>query len=158
MTTEYLTSYAERFLISNFEVELSIPIERNNRLRSTLGRYVMSSSGMPLRIELSGTLLNYGTKEVILGVLKHECIHYAFHLQGKNMRDGDPIFEATLEKFHAPSTRTLKVGKFYVFECRKCKRQAETRLKRLVSKPHEYRSLCCRSKIEVIDERIYRGI
>lgn len=158
LSNEYLINYATKFLRENFNIKLSIPIVRNNRLRTTLGRYVMTNKGEPLKIDLSGSLLKYGTKESILGVLKHECIHYAFHIQGKNFRDGDPVFEATLQKFNAPSTKTLKVGKFYVFQCNKCNKESETKLKRLVHKPHEYRSVCCYGKIKVIGERIYRGI
>lgn len=157
LTNEYLTNYAVHFLQDNFNLELSIPIMRNNRLRTTLGRYVMTKRGEPLKIDLSGNLLNYGTEETILGVLKHECVHYAFHVQGKNFRDGNPEFEATLKRLNAPSTETLKVGKFYVFLCNECKKEGETKVKRLVHKPHEYRSLCCHGKIEVIGERIYRG-
>lgn len=154
---QFLTNYAKEFLQQNFDMDLSIPIIQNNRLRSTLGRYVMTRSGKPLQIELSGRLLQYGTKDAIIGVLKHECIHYAFHIQGKNMHDGDPIFETTLKRYNAPSTKTLKVGKYYLFQCKQCKKIGETNIKRLVSKPHEYRSICCHSGIEIIGERIYRG-
>lgn len=156
-TEKQLSDYATSFLKEHFNISLHIPIIRNNRLRSTLGRYVMDSHGAPIRIELSGNILTYGTKETIIGVLKHECIHYAYHVQGKNMQDGNPDFELALKHFNAPSTETLKVGKYYVYECEQCKKIGESRLKRLVARPSNYRTSCCRAQLRIIGEKIYRG-
>lgn len=157
MIDQYLIKYARKFLKDHFNIELKIPIERNNRLRSTLGRYISDVKGNPVRIELSGNLLTYGTEKTILGVLKHECIHYAYHLQGKDMRDGNPAFERTLQQFHAPSTHTLKVGKYYTYQCTNCKQTGESRLQRLARYPNEYRTNCCRSPLTITGEKIYRG-
>lgn len=152
-----LTSYAAEFLEENFNVQLSIPIQRNNRLRSTLGRYVMEANGRPKRIELSGNLLNYGSKESIHGVLRHECIHYAFHIRGKNMQDGTPEFEQALEEFNAPSSNTLKIGKYYIYECLHCNKRGESRIKRIAQFPNNYRTNCCKSKLSIIGVKIYDG-
>lgn len=156
-TEEELTKYAERFLKDNFNIDLLIPIKRNNRLRTSLGRYVMDNASNPIRIELSGKLLTYGKESTIIGVLKHECIHYAYHVQGKDMRDGHPQFEKALQQFNAPSTESLKVGKFYTFECVGCKKRGETQLKRLAFKPEDYRTHCCQEKLRIVRETIYRG-
>ena len=156
-TEKQLTDFATSFLKDHFDITLHIPIIRNNRLRSTLGRYVIDSNDIPIRIELSGNVLTYGNKETIIGVLKHECIHYAYHVQGKNMHDGDPEFELALKRFNAPSTETLKVGKYYVFECEQCKKVGESRLKRLAVHPSNYRTSCCKAKLRLTGEKIYRG-
>lgn len=153
-----LNQFAKDFLREHFQITNVIPIKRNNRLRSTLGRYVYSKNGKPLRIELAGNLLIYGTKETIYGVLKHECIHYAFHLQGKNMRDGDALFEHTLQQFNAPSTNTLKVGKYFQFTCKKCQKHGESNIKKIKRTPENYRSSCCRAPIVVEGYKIYNGI
>lgn len=152
-----LTLIAKDFLYEHFKLQLQIPIKRNNRLRSTLGRYVMDVHGNPVRIELSGNVLTYGKKETIIGVLKHECIHYAYHIQGKNMHDGNPEFELALKQYNAPSTETLKVGKYYTYECEKCKQIGESRLKRLAQRPQDYRTNCCKGKLRITGEKIYRG-
>ncbi len=157
-TENELKEIASTFLKENYEISLKIPVIRNNRLRSTLGRYVINNKGEPLRIELSGTLLTYGAKETIIGVLNHECIHYAFHKQGKPMHDGNPLFERALAKHKAPSTKTLKVGKFYTYYCERCKKPGESRLKRLVTHCDDYRTKCCRAKIILTGEKIYNGI
>lgn len=156
-TEDELTLFAIDFLDEYFNLPLQIPIKRNNRLRSTLGRYVMNAQGKPARIELSGNLLTYGKKETIIGVLKHECIHYAYHVQGKNMQDGNPEFELALKQHNAPSTETLKVGKYYIYECEQCKQTGETRLKRLVQRPEDYRTACCKGRLNIVGEKIYRG-
>jgi len=156
-TEKQLTDYAASFLKTHFNINLTIPIKRNNRLRSTLGRYVMNSEGKPLRIELSGTVLVYGSEETIIGVLKHECIHYAYHITGKNMHDGNPHFELALQKFDAPSTETLKVGKYYTYECEICHQLGESRLQRLAKYPEQYRTSCCKGRLHVIGEKIYSG-
>lgn len=156
-TEERLTVYAAAFLKEHFNIVLHIPIIRNNRLRSTLGRYVMDSHGEPIRIELSGNVLMYGKKETIIGVLKHECIHYAYHIQGKNMQDGDPEFELALKHLNAPSTETLKVGKYYLYECEQCLQIGESRLQRLANRPDDYRTSCCRAKLRITGKKIYRG-
>lgn len=152
-----LIAYADRFLQDNFNIKLLIPIKRNNRLRSTLGRYVIDYKSRPVRIELSGNVLTYGSKETILGVLKHECIHYAYHVQGKNMEDGNPDFERALKQFKAPSTKTLKVGKYYTYECSECNKIGESRLQRLVRYPNDYRTSCCKAPLHITGEKIYRG-
>lgn len=157
LAEDFLTIYAKDFLQANFNLKLTVPIQTNNRLRSTLGRFVVTRSGKPLRIELSARLLNYGTDDVILGVLRHELLHYAFFVQGKNYQDGDPVFEEELKRYRAPSTRTLKVGKYYQYRCIQCNQTGETNVKRIVKKPDEYRSNCCHSPIEIIGEQIYRG-
>lgn len=153
-----LNDYAKTFLQKHFQITKQIPVVRNNRLRTTLGRYVYARSGKPLRIELSGNLLTFGTEEIIYSVLRHECIHYAFHLQGKKMHDGDPLFEQTLRQFDAPSTRTVKVGKYFLFSCQKCQQKGETNIKAIVSKPNKYRSSCCHGKLTVIGYKIYDGV
>lgn len=153
-----LLDKANHFLRNNFNMRLNIPIERNNRLRSTLGRYVISHNGDPLRIELSGNVLTYGSKETIIGILKHECIHYAFHVLGKEMHDGDLEFELALKRYNAPSTNTIKVGKFYTYKCKHCKAIGETSIKRLVNHSNDYRTSCCKAPLQMIGEVIYQGI
>ena len=111
-----LTKIAQVFLKIHYGLGLDIPIKRNNRLRSTHGRFIINNyNHTPLRIEIAGKTLDYGTDEVIISILKHECIHYALFVQGRAYRDGHPEFEAELRKHNAPSTNTLKIGLYYLF-------------------------------------------
>lgn len=153
-----LQTYASKFLQDYFDLPFDIPVKRNNRLQRSLGRYLFNKDGEPVGIELAGNLLDYGTEKTVIAVLKHECIHYAFHLQGKEMSDGHPHFENTLKKYNAASTDTLKVGKYYIYQCVKCQQVNESRLKRLAKYTKDYRTSCCRAHLRIIGEKIYRGI
>jgi len=155
---QYLTAYAKTFLERHYNVKLTIPVVRNNRLRTSLGRFVVSANGTPLRIELSGNVLTYGAESVILGVLRHECIHYAFFKRGIFDTDGDPLFERALRKHRAPSSRTLKVGRFFRFQCVRCGSIGETTVKRVRQNPTSYLSKCCQANIELIGEKVYDGL
>lgn len=157
MIERQLEQIARNFLKKHYEMDLEIPVKRNNRLRTTLGRFVMSSDKKPLRIEISGNTLEYGTKEAIIGILKHECIHYALHRKGKASRDGHPYFESELQKHGAPSTNTWKIGKHYIYVCNCCGKESESRLKQLMLTPSKYRTRCCNSKLAIVGERIYDG-
>lgn len=157
-TENMLQQFAEQFLQKNYGITLTIPVKINNRLRTTLGRYVYSSTGTPIKIELAGSVITYGTKETIHNILKHECIHFAFHKLNKKMEDGDPCFEAELIKHNAPSTHSLKVGKFYIFQCEKCSKKSETNIKNVKKYPQKYRTTCCSARLNIVKERIYRGL
>ena len=154
---EELTQFATQFLRTNFHIDLSIPIVRNNRLRSSYGRYVMTNKQHPVRIEIAGKTLDYGTVEAIKGIIKHECIHYALHMQGQSMRDGHPVFEETLRQYNAPSTNTMKIGLFYLFRCEICVRTYETNRKQISKTPKKYRTKCCNGKITIMETRKYDG-
>lgn len=157
METEKLTKIAEVFLQEHYRLYLDIPIMRNNRLRTTQGRYVTKWDKTPMRIEISGQTLEYGTYDAILGIIKHECIHYALHQLGKPYKDGTALFESELKKHGAPSTKTILIGKSYIFSCNKCGKIGETRRKQLMKTPDKYRTTCCQAKLTCIRERIYDG-
>lgn len=157
MDEAYLTRFAKAFLLAHYQQDLTIPIQRNNRLRTTQGRYVTKRDGTPIRIDIAGHTLDYGTQEVVEGIVKHECIHFALHQQGKPYKDGNALFEAELKKHNAPSTKTILVGKIYLFTCDQCGKTGESRLKQLMKTPEKYRTACCRSTLTITGEKIYDG-
>src|SRR5690625_3934637 len=152
---EHLTDIARQFIHHHYGLTLTIPIQRNNRLRSTLGRYVYKKNDTPLRIELAGFILDYGAKSAIIDVLKHECIHYSLHIQGKPCHDGHPYFEAELKKHGVSSTKKTMIGKYYRYRCHSCHQENVTKLKKITQTPEKYRTACCRATLVVIGERIY---
>lgn len=157
MDMERVIQISKAFLLEAYGVQLTIPIERNNRLRSTQGRYVMRRDNTPLRIDISGQTLDYGTEEAIIGIIKHECIHYALHRLGKPYKDGAALFEAELRKHQAPSTGGGFIGKVYLFTCEECGEIGETRRKQLTKTPDKYRTTCCRAKLTLLGEKVYDG-
>lgn len=156
MSEEELTEIAKQFLAHHYGINLTIPVRRNNRLRSTHGRFVIRNN-RPEAIDLAGYLLTFGARSTIIGVLKHECIHYALFLLGKDHRDGSAPFETELEKHHAPKTRSVMVGKYYNFICDECGRSTSTRRKRVVTTPQSYRTTCCHAHLTICGEIIYDG-
>lgn len=156
MSIEELIKIAKSFLLENYQMSLDIPIKRNNRLRSTHGRFIMRNNEA-YQIELAGYLLDYGTDKTIIGVLKHECIHYAQFINNGAHHDGDPVFENELQKHDAPRTRTLMIGKYFLYKCHKCGNVRHTRKKRVIKFPEDYRTSCCRSKLTVLGEKVYDG-
>ena len=157
MDIDRVKQIARVFLTETYGIELSIPVERNNRLRTTQGRYVIKHDDTPLRIELSGQTLEYGTEGAIIGIVKHECIHYALHQLGKPYQDGSAYFEAELKKHDAPRTGTCFIGKLYTFTCDDCGQVGETWRKQLTLTPEKYRTTCCRDTLTWIGEKIYNG-
>jgi len=149
---------ANEFLLKQYNVELSIPIIRNNRLRSTMGRYIYEKLNKPLRIELAGFLLDYGEESVVVDVLKHECIHYALHVKGMPSRDGHPYFESELKKHKVSSTNEKLVGKVFVYRCSSCLVENVTKKKRVFQLPHLYRTSCCHASLQFVAEKIFTGV
>lgn len=155
---ERIKKEANTFLLENYQMPLQIPIERNNRLRASLGRFVYQKLDEPVKIDLAGFLLDYGANAIIVDVLKHECIHYALFQKGLPHEDGHPYFEEELKKYGVSSTYTKKVGVYTLYECKKCKKVGETKNNRLVKKPSNYRTVCCHGKIEIIGDKVYDGL
>jgi len=158
MTIEELTEYAKKFLADKYGFKLAIPIERNNRLTRTLGQYISDRRGQPLGIELSGRLLDYGSKWVILDTLKHELIHYAVHCLGENFDDGAEYFENELHKHGVGSTGSKLVGRYFLVECEECGKYCETRFKSRVQKNSGAITKCCNARFELVGEVIYDGV
>lgn len=111
-------TFANNFLMENFNMRLEIPIKMNGRLTRTMGRYLARNyfgSVIPKSIELSKTYLVaaliVGDLEEIYDTLKHELVHYALSVQGKNYSDGDYDFEKKLYELNISSSGSTPVRK-----------------------------------------------
>lgn len=153
---EQYEKIAKQFLHENYNIQLNIPIKRNNRLSASLGRFIYTKKGSS-HIDLAGFLLDYGKEDTIIDVLKHECIHYAFYEKGLPFDDGEEEFEKELIKQQVSTTNSKRVGKYIQFECKTCKSRGETRNRRLIKRPQLYRTKCCHSPLSLITEKIYDG-
>lgn len=158
MTLEELTAYAEQFLRETYGMELGIPIEINGRLSRAQGRYISSyDEKEPKRIELAKFLINYGTDSAIKDTLKHELVHYAFHVQGLPFDDGDKEFEDELVRLGIGSDESNIVGMRYLIKCTRCGYVGETAVKRVKNNPEFYESRCCDAPLTYIGNVIYDG-
>lgn len=157
ITIEELKDIATDFLRSAYGLSMGIPIVRNNRLRSSMGRFLYSGDGTSHSIEIAGFTLEYGAREAVIDLLKHECVHYALHERDEPNDDEHPHFEAELRKHGVTSSGTNRIGKVSICKCGKCGDEWESDLKRIVTHNNYYSSICCRARIHVIGERIYDG-
>jgi len=162
ITIEQLTNIAKQFTLNEYNIELDIPIVINNRLKSTLGRYKFTKKGNPIQIDISGKLLSLANRQVAIGVVKHEAVHFALGKLGKPNRDGDPYFEKELIRLGIPSSRNRDravkfVGEKYVFECKKCKRNISTTVKKVMRENELYLSSCCHSRLQYVETIIGDG-
>lgn len=142
---------ANDFLQENFNIELSIPIRLNGRLKRNLGRYLCLSDGTPLRIEIAKDHIKYYTQKEVVDTLKHECVHYALHMLGLPFGDGDDYFEDTLKRLGVCSTGTMKhKGLTHVYNC-DCK---EEHLSITRFNVNRYRCGNCRGKFTYVGQKI----
>lgn len=150
-----LKTVANDFLLTHYSMTLDIPLKRNNRLKKALGKFRFLPDWEPYEIELAGFLLNYGSSEAIVDVLKHELIHYALFTQKRDFRDGAEDFESELRKHGVKSSKSYRIGLYKVCECRGCGRVYHTRksLRRL----ERYCTPCCDSDFAVIGEEAFDG-
>lgn len=124
-----LTVYAYNWLITEYGIELKIPIYISKRLKTTMG-YFKHQNKIPLEIQLSYDLVTFQDDEVILDIFKHELIHYVCFITGKQYKDGSKDFENELKRQGANSTKTYKFkGKGHEYACSCCGKVIKTKQK-----------------------------
>lgn len=138
MNTIEMTTYANNWLKENYNMSLQIPIEINNRLRTSLGRFHSINIGghhKPIKIDMNGKFIKHNTREEILLTLKHELVHYALCVMGLDYHDGDYMFENELNKHSLPSNfhnenvqRHVKMP-HHVYTCDSCGCDVKSRQK-----------------------------
>lgn len=106
---EQMKVYSRNFLKQNFDMKLEIPIKIDGRLTSAGGSYHHTrKSAIMIKISerfMYGALLDETEGvDAILDILKHELVHYALHMQGKDYDDGSKEFEETLARLNIGSS------------------------------------------------------
>lgn len=162
LTLAELTEIARQFLRDEYGMALEIPIIRNGRLRTSLGRFIESVENEPLRIEMSKKALKYASKAILVDILKHECVHYALCAKGEPNDDGHPHFEAELKRLgisnNYENTCAEYVGEVYVYKCLQCDNRTEGTIKSMYkARGAGYISKCCRAKLAYVCTEIYDG-
>lgn len=133
MNSDEIHSCARKFLAENFGLTLEIPIRISKRMKSKLGVFQIKYQKKQVvskEIVMSHTFLVNNSREIILDVLYHECVHYALYTLKKPYRDSDCEFTETLERLGIAKTRSYKYkGQAYLYECRKCSYEFTKRVK-----------------------------
>lgn len=123
MSIRYIESYCRKFLNENYNVDLKIPVELNNRFTATLGCFNTNKKNEAISLEFSKKYYNHASKEDFIKLMKHECIHYALFTLGLPCEDGHPVFEKEIKKHDSNPTgtvdfRTMRNVRVYKCNCR----------------------------------------
>lgn len=120
MTNEELQQLVENISFVYFKQPFKHQATFNSRLRTTGGRYHLSSHQLdfnPRVVEI------YGQEELI-GMIKHELCHYHLHLSGKGYQHKDQAFKQLLKqtggsRFVKPLSQKKEIT-YHYYECLKC--------------------------------------
>lgn len=135
MTDEELQILVQRISMESFHRPFCHRAVFNPRLRTTGGRYLLSSHCLEFNVY---QLRHFGM-EAFVKIIKHELCHYHLHLCGSGYRHRDAEFRNLLR--HVGGSRFCGAipgmgnvsGLRYVYQCRKCgisfirKRRLDTR-------------------------------
>ncbi|GLB61000.1 SprT family protein [Cytobacillus sp. NCCP-133] len=124
MNDKDLQSLVEKISFESFEKPFRHKACFNARLRSTGGRYMLSSH----HIEINKKYYEQLGLEELIGIIKHELCHYHLHLEGKGYEHRDQDFRMLMNKVEAPRfcsvlpdrPKTNKSKKVLVYVCKEC--------------------------------------
>lgn len=135
MTNEELQKLTEEISIQFFKKTFRHQARFNRRLRTTGGRYLLRSHD----IEMNPHLYEAFGMEELIGVIKHELVHYHMHIEGRGYKHGDDDFKFWLNRVGGsrfcqsiPEKRRTESYK-YAYMCTNCmqsykrKRQIDTK-------------------------------
>lgn len=93
----------------------------NRRLKTTGGRYLLSSHN----IEINPQQHEYFGDEALVEIVKHELCHYHLHLEGKGYKHRDNDFRMLSQEVGAPrhckAVQSYDERAKYIYECKDCK-------------------------------------
>ncbi len=118
----------------------------NNRLRTTGGRYLLSSHDL----EFNPLMLTEFDLANLIGVIKHELVHYHLHLQGRPYQHKDQSFKRLLAdvgglRYAPPTSRTSQQRWHY-----RCERGHDIYRQRRI-KLSRYRCGRCRAPLHLFN-------
>ena len=147
------------------DVEFTVPVVINSRLRKTLGRChfeMINGLCYPTKIEISKSLLELAEDSLIMDVILHECAHYITTASTFEKHGHDALFKHFCLKIgtnnYTPVTRMTYKNKdghksFYKYSvyCKKCGKLVDNRSRacEMTRHPDFYISNCCRVALRV---------
>ena len=98
MTDNQLQQLVEELSIQYFEVPFLHKAYFNSRLKTTGGRYLLSTHD----IEINKKLYDHFGIDELKGIILHELCHYHLHIRGMGYKHRDKEFRELLKKVGAP--------------------------------------------------------
>jgi SprT-like protein len=155
VTLEDLYEEANRFLWDNYNMALVVPIEITDEFVTEEGAYEFTKTA-PRRILIAEFVMIFADDDVVYDVLRHELVHYALHLRGRNFADGHPEFEEELSKHGIASTESTMIGVYHLYECAECGGEIPHYEK--VSPKDKFVTVCCEAKfVDKNTKAVYTG-
>lgn len=125
-----LQNLTESIAIKYFGKAFKHEVYYNKRLRTTGGRYILSSHNIeinPKQYEMFG-------EKAVIDIIKHELCHYFLHLAGEGYQHRDKAFKILSAKVGAPRfctpTESYQDRANYKYRCIYCE-QEFIRIKRV---------------------------
>lgn len=121
----------------------------NYRLRTTGGRYLPNKK----RIEINPKYLTELGIEELIGIIKHELVHYHLHIDGQPFGHKDRAFKDLLKKTNSPRhcqplpSEINKVVKLHHYKCKSCGQLYKRKRKVNINK---YNCGRCAGKIKLV--------
>lgn len=151
MTDEQAQKLVEELSIRYFNRPFLHKVYFNSRLKSTGGRYLLSSHD----IELNKKLYDHFGMDELKGIILHELCHYHLHLLGMGYKHRDADFRNLLKRVGAPrfcsqiekpkKEKQQKV--IHIYNCVSCGQAYRRKRKMDVKK---YCCSICKGKIEFL--------
>lgn len=147
MTDDELQVLVQKISVVFFEAPFVHQVTFNRRLRSTGGRYRLQDHN----IEINPKMYTEHDLATLIGVIKHELVHYHLHLSGQAYQHGSHEFKQLLKQVaglrYAPKSQQNEVARKYHYVCYHCQidywRQRKIDLKKYVCGR-------CKRKLELI--------
>jgi len=110
-TIKQMEQYANKFLKENYNLQLTVPLKINARLKTTCGRFkyrrYASGKRESVSVEMNKFFIENNEPTIVLDVLRHELVHFALFELGKPNADGHPVFEGELRRLKIVSQSTI---------------------------------------------------
>lgn len=123
MTDQQAQLLVEQLSIEYFNEPFVHKAYFNARLKTTGGRYLLTSHNIELNYKLYE---QFGIEE-LRGIILHELCHYHLHIKGMGYKHRDRDFKLLLKQVGAPrfcssvEREASTTKKIYTYECTKCK-------------------------------------
>lgn len=121
MTTQELQQIVEKVSLKYFGCKFKHQVKINRRMTTTGGRYYLNDH----HIEINAHYLLSQYRKELVGIIKHELVHYHLHLNHKGYRHRDNDFKVLLKKVkgtrYAPDIGLRqKRSARYLYTCQDC--------------------------------------
>ena len=117
MTNAELQQLVEKLSLADFGRPFQHQATFNRRLRTTGGRYVLQTHNL----EINPLMIEEFNEDTLIGVIKHELVHYHNHIQGLPYQHKDRYFQSELQRIaglkYAPATSKANAFEFFKSFC-----------------------------------------